>query len=211
MIGRKEGGEGLRGCLGMSRKVSGRQSLDSLGFGYGSHVGHRGSWGTGPMGRTDGLHACTLYGRFAACHARPKRTSAYPRQPFTTTSCELIVPKMPTGRPRGRPPKSPPAPSQPPSPRRPPGHAHVRQVVSEWLEARPAVFQQLLAKAQGAARAADAAKKARDLVRRKTSLTRSTLPGKLADCTSEITGCGGSVRVKLGDPLSRGVSLARLD
>lgn len=88
---------------------------------------------------------------------------------------------------------SPPAPPKPPSPRRPPGHALVRQVVSEWLEARPAVFQQLLAKAQGAARAADAAKKARDLVRRKTSLTRSTLPGKLADCTSETRGYGLAV------------------
>ncbi|KAG2501165.1 hypothetical protein HYH03_000980 [Edaphochlamys debaryana] len=63
--------------------------------------------------------------------------------------------------------------------------AAVSEAVGEWLEARPAALQALLTKALTAARAADAARKARELVRRKTSLSRSTLPGKLADCTND--------------------------
>lgn len=53
-----------------------------------------------------------------------------------------------------------------------------------WLDAHPAALAAIVAKALTAARAAEAARKARELVRRKSSLTRSTLPGKLADCTS---------------------------
>ncbi|KAG2448850.1 hypothetical protein HYH02_006201 [Chlamydomonas schloesseri] len=61
----------------------------------------------------------------------------------------------------------------------------VYEAVGEWLEAHPAALAALCAKALTSARAAEAARKARELVRRKTSLmTRSTLPGKLADCTS---------------------------
>ena len=47
-----------------------------------------------------------------------------------------------------------------------------------------ATLNQILGKAVSAWRAAEAAKKARELVRRKSVLTKSTLPGKLADCTS---------------------------
>ena len=48
----------------------------------------------------------------------------------------------------------------------------------------PSILNAVLSKALQAQRAADAAKKARELVRRKSVLSKSTLPGKLADCTS---------------------------
>ena len=60
----------------------------------------------------------------------------------------------------------------------------VGSAVGEALELDPTTFGLVLSKAMQAARAAEAAKKARELVRRKSVLTRSTLPGKLADCTS---------------------------
>jgi len=58
------------------------------------------------------------------------------------------------------------------------------QDIGEALEMEPNVFQAVLSKALQAQRAADAAKKARELVRRKSVLSKSTLPGKLADCSS---------------------------
>jgi DNA gyrase/topoisomerase IV subunit B len=65
----------------------------------------------------------------------------------------------------------------------------VDQVVTDqlgaWLDAHPAALSSIVSKALTAARAAEAARKARELVRRKSSLTSSTLPGKLADCTSK--------------------------
>ena len=59
-----------------------------------------------------------------------------------------------------------------------------RQEVGEALEMEPAMLNSILGKALAAQRAAEAAKKARELVRRKSVLTKSTLPGKLADCQS---------------------------
>ena len=54
-----------------------------------------------------------------------------------------------------------------------------------YFEENPAIARKILQKAELAKRARDAAKKARDLTRRKTILESAILPGKLADCSSE--------------------------
>jgi DNA gyrase subunit B len=60
----------------------------------------------------------------------------------------------------------------------------VGEVLTEYLEFRPSVADAILEKAIQAFNAAEAARKARELVRRKSVLESSTLPGKLADCSS---------------------------
>ncbi|MCT4687697.1 DNA topoisomerase (ATP-hydrolyzing) subunit B [Vallitalea sp.] len=65
----------------------------------------------------------------------------------------------------------------------------VDSIVSEqltyFLEQNPAVAKVILEKALMASRARDAARKARDLTRRKSALESTSLPGKLADCSDK--------------------------
>ena len=61
----------------------------------------------------------------------------------------------------------------------------VTEALSYFLEENPNVAKAVLEKCISAARAREAARKARELVRKKNALEGSTLPGKLADCSSK--------------------------
>jgi DNA gyrase subunit B len=61
--------------------------------------------------------------------------------------------------------------------------AALNKGLAEFLEENPGQGRTIIRKAVEAARARDAARKARDLTRRKSALENSTLPGKLADCS----------------------------
>ena len=60
----------------------------------------------------------------------------------------------------------------------------VREKFQEWLEFNPKSAKLIIEKILQAQRAREAARKARDLTRRKSALENSTLPGKLADCSN---------------------------
>ena len=59
----------------------------------------------------------------------------------------------------------------------------VNRKLAEFLEENPGEAKRIITKTIEASRARMAARKARDLTRRKSALENSTLPGKLADCT----------------------------
>ncbi|MUT68375.1 DNA topoisomerase (ATP-hydrolyzing) subunit B [Paenibacillus sp. NEAU-GSW1] len=73
------------------------------------------------------------------------------------------------------------------------GNSEVRGIVEsllaeklqEFMDENPAVSRKIVEKGQQAARAREAARKARELTRRKSALEVSSLPGKLADCSSK--------------------------
>lgn len=76
------------------------------------------------------------------------------------------------------------------------GNSEIRSVVDSicyegieaFLEQNPAVARRIIEKAVRASRAREAARKARELTRRKNALEISNLPGKLADCTTKDPG-----------------------
>jgi DNA gyrase subunit B len=61
--------------------------------------------------------------------------------------------------------------------------AAINKGLAEFLEENPAEARTVIRKSVEAARARDAARKARDLTRRKSALENTNLPGKLADCS----------------------------
>lgn len=61
----------------------------------------------------------------------------------------------------------------------------VTTAFAEYLEENPTIAKKIAQKAVDAAKARNAAKKARDLVRRKNAFSLGGLPGKLADCSSK--------------------------
>ena len=61
----------------------------------------------------------------------------------------------------------------------------VNEALSAFLEENPSVAKSILEKCISASRAREAARKARELARKKSNLETSTLPGKLADCSSK--------------------------
>lgn len=63
----------------------------------------------------------------------------------------------------------------------------VNNSLNSYLDENPTVAKRIIEKAEKAAEARIAAKKSRDLIRRKNSMNSFSLPGKLADCSSKVT------------------------
>ena len=62
----------------------------------------------------------------------------------------------------------------------------MNEKLAEFLEENPNIAIAILEKCVSASKAREAARKARELVRRKSALETTTLPGKLADCSSKV-------------------------
>ncbi len=63
--------------------------------------------------------------------------------------------------------------------------AAVNEALGEYFEENPSVPRKIVEKAQNAARAREAARKAKELIRRKNAFDGGALPGKLADCSEK--------------------------
>jgi DNA gyrase subunit B len=63
--------------------------------------------------------------------------------------------------------------------------AAVNEALGAFFEENPAIARRIVAKALEAARAREAARKAKELIRRKSALDGGSLPGKLADCSEK--------------------------
>src|SRR5512146_1143795 len=63
--------------------------------------------------------------------------------------------------------------------------AAVNEALGTYFEENPPVARKIIGKAVDAARAREAARKAKDLIRRKSALDGGSLPGKLADCSEK--------------------------